>query len=207
MSITTSDTVTDSGDIPRRSEPAAEWPATVFPAYADQYLRDFLAHLLNVSQGSPAAILPTLSEPSLYTLAVALARVRPALSPDAPATDALATDGLATSTDGLPDALLAELRWRNCRAMGTDPAGPARRGRLLQIIGAFGQLRTLGPSPLQRHKLAGRCPFCQSAMFQVFLPSVRWRCFDCQRGGGLLEFAECLLTAPSSSTRDTLPAA
>ena len=161
------------------SQPAAQWPFTVYPPYADQELRGFFAHLVNVSRGDLVAALPGLSEPGLYTLAAALARG----SYDGPL------------ADGLADALIADLRWRNCRAMGTDPAGPVRRGRLIQMVGAFTELRRLGASPLQRQKLAGQCPFCDGESFQVFLPSVRWRCFGCERGGGLLEFAEQLLTA------------
>ena len=153
-----------------------------------------MAHLRKVSQSNPGAVLPRLSEAALYTLAVALARIRPEATPE------------GTGTDGLADALIAELRRRNCRDMGTDPAGPARRGRLLQTVGAFGQLRTLGASSLQRQKLTGRCPLCESEAFQVFLPSVSWRCFGCERGGGLLEFAECLLRAISAPTPDTAPA-
>ena len=166
------------------SQPAAQWPFTVYPPYADQELRDFFVHLANVSRDDLIAALPGLSEPGLYILTAALARGSHR-GPD-PATS-------ASSTDGLPDALIAELRWRNCRAMGTDPRGPVRRGRLIQTVSTFTELRALGASSLQRQKLAGRCPFCQTELFQVFLLSVRWRCFGCRRGGGLLEFAECLL--------------
>ena len=133
-----------------------------------------------MSRGDLISALPGLSEPGLYTLTAALAQ-------------GCHSGPLA---DGLADAIIAELRWRNCRAMGTDPAGPVRRGRLIQIVGAFSKLGTLGASSLQRQKLGGRCPFCQTEAFQVFLPTVRWRCFGCERGGGLLEFAEQLLTAP-----------
>lgn len=168
------------------SQPAAQWPFTVYTPYADQELRDFFVHLVNVSRGDLIPALAGLPEPGLYTLATALARGSH-VGPD-PITS-------VSSTDGLADALITELRWRNCRAMGTDPAGPVRRGRLVQIVSAFTELRALGASSLQRQKLAGRCPFCQAESFQVFLPAVRWRCFGCECGGGLLEFAEQLLTS------------
>lgn len=183
MTIATS--ITDSASVANDSQAAEQWPAAVYAPHTDQYLRDFLDHLVNVTQGELIAALPGLSEPGLYTLAAALAQGRRS-GPDATAGGA--------ATEGLADALISELRWRGCRAMGTDPAGPARRGRLLQMAGTFTELGALGASSLQRQKLAGRCPFCAAEWFQVFLPSVRWRCFGCGRGGGLLEFAEELLT-------------
>ena len=184
MTIATS--VTDSASIADYSELAAQWPFTDYPPQTARELRDFFAHLVNVSQGDLIAALPGLSELGLYTLTAALGRGCH-FDPNSMAS--------GPSTEGLADALISELRWRNCRAMGTDPTGPVRRGRLMQLVGAFTELRTLGASSLQRQKLAGRCPFCASESFQVFLPSVRWRCFGCERGGGLLEFAEQLLTA------------
>ncbi|MXZ92734.1 MAG: hypothetical protein F4W95_07825 [Chloroflexi bacterium] len=170
--------ITDSASVADYAEPATQWPFTDYPPLTDQELGGFFDHLVNVSRGDLVSALPGLSEPGLYTLAAALGR---------------GSRGEAL-TEGLTDALVAELRWRNCRAMGTDPAGPVRRGRLLQMVRAFTELKALGASSLQRQKLAGRCHFCQSESLQVFLPSVRWRCFGCERGGGLLEFAEELLT-------------
>lgn len=185
MSIATS--LIDSADAGAAdySQPTVQWPCTIYPPYHDQELRDFLVHLLNVSRGDLIPGLPGLSEPGLYALTAALARGSHS-APDS-------TES-APSATGLADALIAELRWRNCRAMGTNPAGPVRRGRLLQMVSAFTELRTLGVSSLQRQKLAGRCPFCSAELFQLFLSSVAWRCFGCERGGGLLEFAEQLLT-------------
>ena len=168
------------------SQPAAQWPFRVYPPYADQELRDFFVHLVNVSRGELIPALPGLSEPGLYTLATVLARGGHV---------GLDSGPRGLSTEGLTDALIAELRWRNCRGMGADPDGRVRRGRLIQIVSGFTELRVLGVSSLQRQKLAGQCPFCESEAFQVFLPSVGWRCFGCGRGGGLLEFSEQLLTS------------
>ncbi len=176
--------IADSASVADDPQAATHWPVTVFPPHTDDLLRDYFAHLVNMSRDDLIAVLPGLSEPGLYTLAAALARGSHR------AADA-AANGPATA--GLAEALVAELRWRNCRAMGTDPSGPVRRGRLLQMVGAFTGLRRVGASSLQRGKLAGRCPFCAAESLQVFLPSVRWRCFSCQRDGGLLEFAESLL--------------
>ena len=186
---------TDSAALsPGYGDAATRWPATVFPPYTEPGLQNFLARLSSAAAGDLMPNLPTLSEPNLYTLAAALAR--------------------SGHSDGaLPAALLAELRWRNCRAMGADPTGAVRRGRLLQLVAAFTPLATLGASSLQRHKLAGVCPFCAAAAsFQVFLPQVRWRCWACARHGGLLEFAEHLLETAAANSRpsptpDTGPAA
>jgi len=93
----------------------------------------------------------------------------------------------------LRHALVAELRWRNCKAMGTDPTGPVRRGRLIQLVATCTILDRAGASSLRRDNLAGDCPFCGASEFRVFLPAVRWRCFACAREGALLEFAEVLL--------------
>ena len=169
--------ITDSAGVADYSQPATQWPFTDYPPHTDQELQDFYAHLVNVSRGDLVSALAGLSEPGLYTLSTALARISH-------------NEPLA---EGLADAIIAELRWRNCRAMGTDPSGPVRRGRLIQIVSAFTELKTLGASSLQRQKLAGQCPFCHAESFQVFLPSVSWKCFGCERGGGLLEFAESLL--------------
>ena len=171
--------ITDSAGVADYAESATQWPFTVYPPHTDRELRDFFAHLVNVSRGDLISALPGLSEPGLYMLSAALA-------------GGSHSEPLA---DGVADALIAELRWRNCRAMGTDPTGPVRRGRLIQIVGACTELRTLGASSLQRQKLVGRCPLCSTESLQVFLPSVRWRCFGCEGGGGLLEFAEQLVTS------------
>lgn len=97
-----------------------------------------------------------------------------------------------------PAAIIAELRrelrHRNGRAMGSDPAGAVRRGRLLQLIGSFTTLSRSGASPLQRNRISGDCPLCDgAATLSVFLESVRWRCFACDRQGGLPEFAAAML--------------
>ena len=178
--MTTTDRATDSAQTTGSIEWAGPYPAVRYPPHTRQYLRDFLAHLLNVSHGDPSPALPTLTEPSLYTLAAALAH-------------AGESEADAPGIPGLHDALATELRWRDCRAMGTDPTGPVRRGRLIQMAETFTPLTVAGASAPQRAKLAGRCPFCASPSFQVFLPQVRWRCFECDRQGALPEFAESLL--------------
>ena len=159
-------------------------PYVHYPPYTATYLRDFLAHLVSVSAGNPVSLLTSLSEPGLYALVAALG-------------SGVGDDSLRNN-DNLRNALIAELRWRNCKAMGTDPQGPARRGRLIQFAASCTSLSVAGASSLQRHNLAGECPFCSSPDFRVFLPPVRWRCFACDRQGALLEFAEQLLRADST---------
>lgn len=167
-----------------------EWPATPFPEYTNERLTQFVDHLRAVSNDDLASGLPLLSNAGLYTLVVVSARAA----------------GLGHSPwkvarcirDQLPaaaPALLAELRRRDCRGMGDDPTGPVRRGRLLQLVGAFTLLSQPGATARQRRKMQGDCPFCSDpASLQVSLPAVTWRCFRCERSGGLREFAECLLT-------------
>ncbi len=216
MRITTFDTdvVTDSAGVTvagaNRFEVAgggAGWPAVEYPPYTDGYLRAFTERLLAAAQGEVVTTLPGLREPALYALATALARGG-GIGVDAADRRRLKGGGIGQGAAGkeLAGALIVELRWRNCRAMGRDPSGAVRRGRLLQLAGAFTELEPLGASSLRRQKLAGRCPFCAGSWFQVHLPSVRWRCFGCERGGGLLELAEELLRAVAGATRDSLPA-
>lgn len=167
-----------------------EWPATRFPEYTDEHLTQFVDRLWAMSNGDLASSLPLLSNAGLYTLVVVLARAAGAGlgSWDA---DRRICQQLHAAT---PD-LLAELRRRDSRAMGDDPTGPVRRGRLLQLVGAFTPLSHLGGTTRQRRKMRGACPFCdQPASLQVSLPAVTWRCFECGQSGGLREFAECLLT-------------
>ena len=160
-----------------RSNPAN--PHVEHPPYSRQYLSNLVANLIRISGADPAAALPSLAEPALYALAAAIATNDPSCGENLP--------------NDFITALLAELRWRNCRAMGANPTGPVRRGRLIQLVTTCTTLHAPGPSPAQTHKLVGPCPFCSSTRFQLFLPSVRWRCFDCERQGALLEFAESLL--------------
>ena len=160
-------------------ESAPQYPYIEYPPYTREYLHELLAHLVNVSGGDPAAALPTLTEPTLYALAAAVA-LRCGSEPE-------------RRTDGLARPLLAELRWRDCRDMGTDAAGSVRRGRFIQMVTTLTTLTTAGASSLQRHKLTGDCAFCGASEFQALLPTVSWRCFACGRQGGLLEFAEHLL--------------
>ena len=150
-----------------------------YPPYTATYLRDFLAHLVSVSAGNPVSLLTSLSEPGLYALAAALSSVT--------------GDSPLWHDDNLRESLIAELRWRNCKAMGTDPRGAVRRGRLVQLVASCTSLSVAGASSLQRQNLSGECPFCSAPDFRVFLPAVRWRCFACDRQGALLEFAESLL--------------
>ncbi len=167
-----------------------EWPATRFPEYTDEYLTQFVDRLWAVSNGDLAAGLSVLSIAGLYTLVVVLARAA-AVGHGSRSADQRVRQQLPTATP----ALLAELNYRDCRGLGDDPTGPVRRGRLLQLIGAFTPLSQPGATARQRRKMQGDCPFCcQPASLQVSLPAVTWRCFECGQSGGLREFAECLLT-------------
>ena len=169
---------------------STEWPATRFPDYTDDILDQFVDHLWAVSNGDLTSGLPVLSSAGLYTLVVVSARAA-GLGPGPWKVDRRIREQLPA----IAPALLAELRRRDCRVMGDDPTGPVRRGRLLQLVGAFTPLSHLGSTTRQRRKMRGACPFCgDPASLQVSLPTVTWRCFTCDRSGGLPEFAECLLT-------------
>ena len=154
-------------------------PITHYPPHCQQRLRQLLINLMNLAQGDPASLLPSLTEPVLYAFASAVVL--------------LESDDDQYRTHELCSALVAELRWRNCRTMGSDPAGAVRRGRLIQMVSAFVALSAPAASSLSRRKLYGACPFCDSAQFHILLKAVRWQCFGCERSGGLLEFAEQLL--------------
>ncbi|MDE2785091.1 MAG: hypothetical protein OXL37_00360 [Chloroflexota bacterium] len=168
----------------------AEWPATRFPEYTDERLTQFVDHLRAMSNGDLASGLPVLSSAGLYTLVVVLARAA-GVGHGSWTAAARITEQLPAATP----ALLTELRRRDCRGMGDDPTGPVRRGRLLQLVGAFTRLSQPGATARQRRKMQGDCPFCgDPASLLVSLPAVTWRCFGCSRSGGLREFAECLLT-------------
>ncbi len=170
---------TDSSLVGDLDEPSGQFPYVHYPPYSRSYLRDFLAHLGSKFGGDVTSAVPSLGEPGLYALSAALAL-------------GLHEDQLEAG-DNLRDTLIAELRSRNCKGMGTQPRGSVRRGRLVQIAATCTTLAVAGASALQRHNLAGDCPFCRAHDFRVFLPAVRWRCFACGRQGGLLEFAESLL--------------
>lgn len=172
---------TDSSLLWNYDESSLQCLYVQYPPYTATYLRDYLAHLVSVSAGNPVSLLTSLSEPGLYALAAALGSG--------------VGDDLLRHDDHLCESLIAELRWRDCKAMGTDPQGPARRGRLVQLVASCTSLSVAGASSLQRHNLSGTCPFCSAPDFRVFLPTVRWRCFACNRQGALLEFAEQLLRA------------
>ena len=168
----------------------AEWPATPFPEYTDDHMTQFVDHLWAVSNGDLASGLPVLSSAGLYTLVVVSARAA-GLEPGPWTVDRRIREQLPA----IAPALLAELRRRDSRSMGDDPTGPVRRGRLLQLVGAFTPLSQPGATTRQRSKMSGACPFCaEPASLQVSLPKVTWRCFGCDQSGGLREFAECLLT-------------
>lgn len=186
-----------------------ELPAVPYPPYTPAQLQDFIRRSSMALSGAAEVTLAAISEPGLYTLTAAMfsfcvaRRPNPGAGPPA-GTAALPDAGLPDA--GLPDAALPgaalvdelrrELRWRNCRAMGHDPAGAVRRGRLLQLIGSFTTLSPTGASPLQRHRRRGDCPLCGGvATLSVFLDRVRWRCFGCDRQGGLPEFAAAMLDA------------
>ena len=171
------------------AEPA-EWPATPFPEYTDERLTQFVDRLWAMSNGDLASSLPLLSSAGLYTLVVVLAKTA-GVGQGSWSADRRIRDQLPATTP----ALLAELRRRDSLGLGDDPTGPVRRGRLLQLVGAFTLLSQSGATTRQRRMVRGACPFCDAgASLQVSLPAVTWRCFGCERSGGLREFAECLLT-------------
>ena len=166
-----------------------EWPATRFPEYTDEHLTQFVDRLWAMCNGDLASSLPLLSHAGLYTLVVVLARAA-GIGHGSWSAEMRIRDQLPTAAP----ALLAELRRRDCRGMGDDPTGPVRRGRLLQLVGAFTPLSQLGSTTRRREKMSGDCPFCdEPASLQVSLPAVTWRCFECGQSGGLREFAEYLL--------------
>ena len=184
-----------------------DYPASSYPLHTDGSLRLFLRQLAMATSSIPTTALPILPEPSLYTLAAAMFWFGngPEQHLDAalmgagfvPA-DGTTSIGRSWRTQLLPE-LRKELRWRDCRSMGKNPSGPVRRGRLLQMAASFVTLKAVNASPLHQHKLVGTCPFCgERSLLQVFLRDVSWRCFACQRGGGLLEFADELLDAAAS---------
>ena len=177
--MTTNASATDSSLTPYRPDLIPRFSYVHYPPYSPTYLQRLLPHLINVSGADLAGTLPSLTEPTLYALAAAIALAD-------------------SSTDanlgcGFIGALRAELRWRDCRSMGTDPTGPVRRGRLVQMVTTITALNAAGTSPLQRNKLVGVCPYCRASEFQLFLRTVTWRCFACDRNGAVLEFAEYLL--------------
>ena len=177
--MTTIHPYTDSSLVGDLGEPAGQFPYVHYPPYSRSYLRDFLAHLGSRYGGDVASAVSSLGEPGLYALSAAIA-----LS---------LHEGQFNAGDNLRDALIAELRWRNGKGMGTQPRGSVRRGRLVQLVATCTTLAVAGASSLQRHNLAGDCPFCRAPDFRVFLPAVRWRCFACGRQGALPEFAESLI--------------
>ena len=193
------DSATDNNH--SEAEAAVDYPATGFPLHTHASLQDFLARLAMASANVSAPSLAMLSEPNLYTLIAAVfwfGRNSDADLDAALGSAGFAPDGSDTGTGHewatlLPD-LRAELRWRNCHAMGKNPTGPVRRGRLLQLVGSFTTLARYSASPLHLHRLSADCPLCHApAAFCVFLANVQWRCFACDRCGGLPEFADQLL--------------
>ena len=170
---------TDSATETLNPDPPSLYPYVHYPAFSPQYLRQLLDRLHSLSHGDLAGVLPSLNEPTLYALGAALSLPDPERSVE------IAGD--------LHVRLGEELRFRGGRTMGSDPTGQVRRGRLIQLAATFTTLSVAGVSALQRHTLAGLCPFCRVARFRLFLPSVLWHCFACHRDGALLEFAEQLL--------------
>lgn len=177
--MTTYESSTDSSVATHGGKSTSYFQEVQYPPYSRQYLHEMLTHLRNVSGSDLASALPSLNEPTLYALAAAVVLSNPPIPVEVMA--------------GFIGPLRAELRWRGCRAMGTDPTGSVRRARLIQMVTTVSALKIAGASRLQRDTLVGVCPFCQEPEFRLFLPTVRWRCFGCQRSGALLEFAECLL--------------
>ena len=182
---------TDSVALPAAEEAEwMEWPSAPFPEYTHDRLREFAHYLLSASDGDLSAGLPALSSSGLYTLLVVVARTA-GVGGEPTTLDRR----IAAQLPAVTPALCAELRRRDYRGLGDDPTGPVRRGRLLQLVGAFTPLAPFGATFHQRQKMLGACPFCSGAeMLQVSLPAVTWRCFGCDQSGGLREFAECLLT-------------
>ena len=103
---------TDSVLVSNLDDPTAGMPAIHYPPYSEQRLRELLVYIADVSGGDPAATLPSLTEPALYAFTAALV--------------ILDSDHHNFWTPALTAALLAELRWRNCRTMGSDPKGQVR---------------------------------------------------------------------------------
>lgn len=201
-----------------------EWSAVFYPPYTEAQLREYLRRAMLAIADRMEISLAAASEPGLYTLAAALfSAIRQGeAAPDAGlpirghhvAVAAGSYGGGSNIAGGLAygeltyagltyaeltypaliDEVRRELGWRSCRAMGHNPTGAVRRGRLLQLIGSFTTLARRGASPLQRNRVSGDCPLCGgSATLSVFLDSVRWRCFGCGRQGGLPEFAVAML--------------
>ena len=179
-------------------------PVVSYPPYTTAQLQDFVRRTAAALGGSAQASLASVSEPGLYALTAALfslARRHPAPTAGRSGLPGNGLPDAGLNDTGLVSELRQELRWRNCRAMGRDPAGAVRRGRLLQLVGSFTTLSRSGASPLQRHRVSGDCPFCGgAATLCVFLAGVRWRCFGCHRQGGLPEFAAAMLDAIDPET-------
>lgn len=174
----------DAYDAADETDAPAAQPAVSYPPYAAAALREYLRRTMLAIASQADFSLTAASEPGLYTLAAAVfSAFRNGELPDGELTYAQ-----------LIGEVRRELIWRDCRAMGHDPTGAIRRGRLLQLIGSFTTLSRPGASPLQRRRVSGDCPFCAGvATLSVFLESVRWRCFGCGRQGGLPEFAAAML--------------
>ena len=187
----------DAADEP---DTPANLPVVSYPPYTAAQLREYLRHAMLTISDQPEISLAAASEPGLYALAAALfSVVRNTVTRN---NDSGGPDGRAGS--GLTDVELTyanligevrrELGWRNCHTMGRDPTGAVRRGRLLQLIGSFTTLSRPGASPLQRRRISGECPLCAGeGKLSVFLDGVQWRCFGCDRQGGLPEFAAAML--------------
>ena len=175
--------------------PQNQWPASQFPPYTDQRLRDFLERFSTLAGDNLADGLSRLSEPGLYALAMAIAR----------GSDLGLDPRAAAQARAVIPSLRTELRRRGGQGLGADPIGPVRRGRLLQIIGAFTALTAPGTASRGWAELVGACPFCAApSSFRVLLPQVLWECRSCARSGALLQFAECLLEVmPSEAERPT----
>ncbi|MCE2501675.1 MAG: hypothetical protein J4G13_12575 [Dehalococcoidia bacterium] len=174
------------------TDPASiQLPATAFPALTAQRLREFLERFATLAGGDLTNRLSGLTEPGLYVLAAALAHAEAReLDPR-----------IASQSSTVIPALLAELRRRDGRGMGTDPTGPVRRGRLLQLIGAFTALSPVSTSAREQAKLGGACPFCDDeSAFLALLPQATWQCSCCSRSGGLLEFAGLLLQRTAAAS-------
>ena len=117
-------------------------------------LTQFVDRLWAVSNGDLASSLSVLSSAGLYTLVVVLARAA-GVGHGSWRADRRIRDQLPAAAP----ALLAELRRRDHRrVMGGDPTGPVRRGRLLQLVGAFTLLSQPGCDGSPRPEDAGRLP-------------------------------------------------
>jgi len=59
-----------------------------------------------------------------------------------------------------------------------------RKTDITALVSEYVQLQTVGT------QLKGNCPFCKSPAFTVSAGKQIYKCFQCQRGGGVIAFAQ-----------------